>query len=309
MSGSQQLTSVTQIEQQRLGYNGISLTNFDNTTVPQIAAGSKVEVAGALYYFTSSDSLEDWAAVEVGEMAYIKLVISGTDVTGYFASAAAVWSASKQGWYASAGSTQRYIGGCYKASAAGYADKFLYQGYMVRYESDGISLKGYTDADRNIEFASDADLLWDESEDNFSFNKNVKIIGLQLKQATDADRNIEFASDADLLWDESEDEFNFNKAIYTSIGRRPSGTLSHTLTAGSVIYSNLIGAFSATSKTIMITGGMFATGQAGTTIVGWGEKTATSEITIYGHAQNAGVPSNFVISSNSVRSFGASLAW
>ena len=40
-----------------------------------------------------------------------------------------------------------------------------------------LSLKGTSDADSNIEFASDADLLWDESEDEFVFNKGVRITG------------------------------------------------------------------------------------------------------------------------------------
>jgi len=41
----------------------------------------------------------------------------------------------------------------------------------------GVTLKGSSDVDRNIEFASDADLLWDESEDEFYLNKSLKVNG------------------------------------------------------------------------------------------------------------------------------------
>ena len=233
MSGSQQLTSVTQIEQQRLGYNGISLTNFTDTVIPQIAEGSKVEVAGALFYFGSDDTIEDWSIIPSASTAYIKLVTSGTTVTAYWTSAAAVWRTDKQGWYATAASTQRYIGGCYKASAAGYAGKWLYQFRELSLGIDGsgvvsfgnnISLYRGADTDSNIEFASDADILWDESDGLFDINKGLRIDGsINLSVGADQDRSVIFASDANLTWDESEQEFYFNKSIKVDDGIETDG--------------------------------------------------------------------------------------
>jgi len=45
----------------------------------------------------------------------------------------------------------------------------------------GLSLKQATNADRNIEFASDADILWDESEDTFLINKKLNVQGLYVQ--------------------------------------------------------------------------------------------------------------------------------
>jgi hypothetical protein len=42
---------------QRVGFHQVSLTNYDTTTVPQIAAGSYVEVNGALYSFGSNETI------------------------------------------------------------------------------------------------------------------------------------------------------------------------------------------------------------------------------------------------------------
>lgn len=95
----------------------------------------------------------------------------------------------------------------------------LDSGYINMYD-------GTTDADRIIDFASDASLLWDESADKFVLNKDLSFYD----QTTDADGNIEFASDADILWDESEDGFYFNKRI------RPSGLIfGTTVTAGTTV--------------------------------------------------------------------------
>jgi hypothetical protein len=128
MSGSQQQTQATQIEQQRLGYNGITLTNFtDAASSPAIASGSKVEVAGALFFFSSDEAISNWASVGDNTAAYVKLTVSGTAVTAAYTDSAPVWSDSKQGYYASAASTTRYIGGLYRASAAVYQDKWVYQ--------------------------------------------------------------------------------------------------------------------------------------------------------------------------------------
>lgn len=123
MAGAQVEVAINQIEKQRLGYQAISLTNFDNDSEPQIASGSKVEIGGALFEFTSLESITGWGAIGNNNDVYKKLVVSGTSVMAEFTTAAPTWSTSKQGWYVS---LDRYIGGCYKDASGNYTKKYLW---------------------------------------------------------------------------------------------------------------------------------------------------------------------------------------
>jgi len=123
MAGSQVEIAITQIEKQRQGYQGISLTNFDNDNEPQIAAGSVVEIGGALFHFTAPESITGWGAIGNDNDVYIKLVVSGFSVTAEFTTAAPTWDTAKQGWYVG---LQRYIGGLYKDAGGDYTAKYLF---------------------------------------------------------------------------------------------------------------------------------------------------------------------------------------
>jgi hypothetical protein len=142
MAGSQIATSVT-ILNSLLGYTGISLTNMENSDAPQIAAGSKVEVAGAFFTFSADETIDasTWSAITTGESAYIKLVPTGTPgsqvLSAEWSEDAPVWSTSKQGWYASVGSSVRYVGGCWKSATAEYNTKFLMRNHGYEQESGG----------------------------------------------------------------------------------------------------------------------------------------------------------------------------
>jgi hypothetical protein len=122
MPGAQIPTSVTRLESM-LGYQAVSLTNFASSALSAIAAGSKVEIAGAFFTFTADEAIEasTWTSIVTGNTAYIALIPAGVagsqTVTARFTATAPVWSTSKQGWYASAGSSTRVIGSVYKAEA------------------------------------------------------------------------------------------------------------------------------------------------------------------------------------------------
>ena len=81
------------------GYHGVSLTNYENDSEPQVAAGSGVEVGGAFYEFTALESITGWGAISNDTVAYIKVVPAGAAITVEFVAAAPTWSTSKQGWY------------------------------------------------------------------------------------------------------------------------------------------------------------------------------------------------------------------
>lgn len=104
----------TQVEKQRLGFIGLSLTNYDNNSAPQIAAGSCIEISGSIFKFPSNDSIT--GTPSSGNINYIMLTVSGSGdsqiVTASWMITAPTWNTSKQGWY-DATNAKRYVGGCY----------------------------------------------------------------------------------------------------------------------------------------------------------------------------------------------------
>lgn len=116
----------TLVEKQRLGFISLSLTNYDNDSAPQIAAGSVVEISGSLFKFDSNDSIG--GTPTSGQINYIMLEVSGSGdeqtVSGTWTTTAPSWNDAKQGWY-DAGGNKRYAGGCYY-DGTNYKLKFIY---------------------------------------------------------------------------------------------------------------------------------------------------------------------------------------
>jgi len=114
MPFSQIATSVNIFSSGLVGYCAVSLDSWAVgaiTSVPSIAAGSAVEIAGA--FFTATEDISITAPTATG-YSYLALAPSGTagsqTLTASFISAAPIWSNSKQGWYTSAASTIRVVG-------------------------------------------------------------------------------------------------------------------------------------------------------------------------------------------------------
>jgi len=130
MAGAQVATAVTIINS-LLGFQAISLTNFTTSAESVIAAGSKVEVAGGFFTFASDETpnASSWTAVTTGGVAYITVIPAGSagsqTITAEYTDTAPAWSDSKQGWYASAASLTRYVGGVYKSGATSYESAFF----------------------------------------------------------------------------------------------------------------------------------------------------------------------------------------
>ena len=132
-TGDTDLTALMNtVDLQRVTFQGLSLTNYDNTSLPAIAAGSLVEVAGALFKFASEEAITGWGGIGDDTPAYIKLVPAGTtpdEVTAEFTDTAPAWSDAKQGWYGTGGNANhRYVGGLHRVDAATYSKKWIYQG-------------------------------------------------------------------------------------------------------------------------------------------------------------------------------------
>jgi hypothetical protein len=88
------------------GLCSASLTNYDTTDEPEIAAGSVVEVGGTLYEFGADEAI---GGSPSDGLVYIKLIPSWASVTAEFTNDAPVWRDDLQGWYQSAISVNRYM--------------------------------------------------------------------------------------------------------------------------------------------------------------------------------------------------------
>lgn len=90
------------------GFHQVSLTEWETTTVPQIAAGSIVECDGALFSFSSDESISGSPS---DGTVYIKLIPDGTSITAEFTNTAPGWDTAKQGWYSptTGEETYRYL--------------------------------------------------------------------------------------------------------------------------------------------------------------------------------------------------------
>jgi hypothetical protein len=95
------------LDDQRIGYHQLTLTEMYSTTIPQIAAGGRVEVGGALYKATADVDIS--GSVSSGTN-YIYLVPGTGVVTPTWTTTAPTWSDVKQGWYGTgASASYRYL--------------------------------------------------------------------------------------------------------------------------------------------------------------------------------------------------------
>jgi hypothetical protein len=96
-AGDVNLTAMMAAENQLFkGYNALTLTEMNTTTVPAIAAGSAIEVNGVLV-----QSLTETAISGSPSDGVVYIYINGTTPT--FTNTAPTWSDSKQGWYGTGG--------------------------------------------------------------------------------------------------------------------------------------------------------------------------------------------------------------
>jgi len=166
MANAQIATSLTAVNS-LLGYQAISLTNFVASAESLIAAGSKVEVGGAFFTFSGNETPQasTWTIVGTGNTAYITLTPSGSAgsqvLTAMYAATAPTFSTSKQGWYQSAASIVRYIGGVYKAGTSQYEGAFLLdtrQRRVTQLESITIEIGDWDmDADQGVQIVPPVD--------------------------------------------------------------------------------------------------------------------------------------------------------
>ena len=110
------------------GFMRVSLTEFATTAASLIAAGSIFELAGSIYSCTETAiSLATGTASADVAVYYVAIPSAGGTVcTFVMDDNVPTWIDAKQGYYASAASTSRYLGGAYIGTAATYYGKWIY---------------------------------------------------------------------------------------------------------------------------------------------------------------------------------------
>ncbi len=120
---------VDQFETLKRGDIPLSLTNWDSlTTVPAIAAGAGIEIAGATYRFTVESLISDEAGLVAGTVYVVIKTADPTvnEATAYFTNVAPEWRDDLNGWYNTTG-VNRYTGHATDwDGAASYTQKRLF---------------------------------------------------------------------------------------------------------------------------------------------------------------------------------------
>ncbi len=126
----------------------LSLTHFDDTTVPAIAAGSIAECDGDLYEFEAEEAISTTDPITSATVAdgivYVMLIPAAGAVTAAFTATPPVWDALLYGWYCAESGFEncRYVAGCTKASAAysgkGYFNNRLPVGHVKDFHTSII---------------------------------------------------------------------------------------------------------------------------------------------------------------------------
>lgn len=105
------------------GFEAVTITNYTTDLVTAITNGSKIEISGELYEFTST-TISGFSAIANGTQTYIKFVPAGDECTVEYTTTAPTWSDEKQGWYGTgASANHRYLFDIYKAGATSYENK------------------------------------------------------------------------------------------------------------------------------------------------------------------------------------------
>ena len=119
--GDVDLTNIMEVlDAVRQGYHKVSLTEWDTTTKPEIAQGSKIEVNGAFFVFDVDEAISGTPADGV---VYIKLTPSGDTISAAFTSVAPIWDTEKGGWYEPA-TNNRYLNYAVYKSGSSYYNKY-----------------------------------------------------------------------------------------------------------------------------------------------------------------------------------------
>jgi len=124
MAGSQvsKTVAIDFFQEAVLGYEAVSISNYDNTSEPKVQAGAVIEISQELYEFSSEETLTGWSGISDDTQAYIYFVPSGSSCTVIFSTTAPTWSDVKNGWY---NGNNRALFAVYRTDATTYSNKYV----------------------------------------------------------------------------------------------------------------------------------------------------------------------------------------
>jgi hypothetical protein len=79
------------------GFMSLGLTNTNNSSAPQIAAGSQVEVGGSVYTCQANTSVNE--TPQNNQVNYIYVSVDGSTIIFSYGTTTPAWNVSKGGWY------------------------------------------------------------------------------------------------------------------------------------------------------------------------------------------------------------------
>ena len=130
-TASQIATSVSALTAGLSGHCSVSLDSMHGSTVPSVLAGSCLEVADALFQWTTDEvpTAATWTSITTTSTVYMVCTPSGSAgsqiLTTSYTTTVPTWVAGKYGWYASAASNTRAIAQLTKGGATAYNNKAL----------------------------------------------------------------------------------------------------------------------------------------------------------------------------------------
>ena len=144
MAITQILQRDTQLEAQRRGYLGLTLTDFEADTVSDIAVGSVIEIGGSLYVITTADEVVGGAPA-----AGVNYIYFLNDASGFANSnVAPTWSATRNGYY---NVTNDRAIARFEYDNPDYLYKFIMDNDTERISRHGIDFDGYVQGAVNID--------------------------------------------------------------------------------------------------------------------------------------------------------------
>lgn len=124
----------------RNGHFALSLTEIDSSTVPEISAGSIIDINGTLIYFNDDESISGSPSDGI---VYVKLIYSSGVVSAEFTNDDPEFDSSKNGWYGtSTSSGHRYVAKMIKSSSSYTGKTYLDSAnipYIYEIQSDDWS--------------------------------------------------------------------------------------------------------------------------------------------------------------------------
>jgi hypothetical protein len=140
MAADQIVTSVTIISSALKGWQAVSLSAMATSAVSVIEGGSTVEVAGAFFRFATDTSATAFSSISTAATAYLALEPSGTAgsqiLSAEWVAGAPVWVPAKQGYYTTADSVIRVVGGGVKTGTSTLEPKFLFDAKQWAHNQD-----------------------------------------------------------------------------------------------------------------------------------------------------------------------------